>query len=88
MDKKENQILCRPDVQTLYIDHFVFHRTFDGHVLLSGIQESPGMRVEQLRFLITEKQAAFFAEQLKALLMDPPGKNAEPSTPSGTANNK
>ena len=75
MDKKENPILCRPDIQTLYIDNFIFHRTCDGHVLLSGIQESPGMRVEQCRFMITEKHAARFAETFKDLLTESPEKS-------------
>ena len=74
MKKEEKMVLCRPDIQTLYIDNFVFHRTHDGHILLSGIQESPGMRVEQVRCLITEEHANRLADILKKFLVNPPEK--------------
>ena len=79
MDKKEipqpttreKQILCRPDVQTLYIDSFLLHKSREGHILMCGIQDTPGMSVEQVRCMITVQHAIRLADKLKALVEIP-----------------
>ena len=76
MDKKEvsqsttqeKQIFCRPDVQTLYIDSVILRKSQDGHLLICGIQETPGMSVEQVRCMITVQHAIRLADKLKALV--------------------
>ena len=61
---KTQQIIARPDIQTLFIDNFLMHKTADNHIILSGIQNSPGMSVEQMRCTITSAHAIRLAEKL------------------------
>ena len=62
------QFLARPDIQTLFIDKFVFTKRPDRTLIASGIQGVPGMEIEQLRFLITEDHAKNFLDILARLL--------------------
>ena len=64
---KTQQVLGRPDIQTLFIDNFLMHKTADNHIILSGIQNSPGMSVEQMRCIITSAHAIRLAEKLLKL---------------------
>ena len=67
----------RPDVQTLFIDKFVFVKRPDGMLITSGIQGVPGMEIEQLRFLITEDHAKNFLDILAKLLDYYPAKETK-----------
>ncbi len=64
---QQQQILGRPDIQTIFIDNFLMHKTADNHIILSGIQNSPGMSVEQLRCIITTPHAIRLAEKLREI---------------------
>ena len=62
------QFLVRPDIQTLFIDKFVFTKRPDGALIASGIQCVPRLEIEQLRFLISEDHAKNFLDTLAKLL--------------------
>ena len=61
------RIIGRPDLPTLYIDQFIFTRRPDGMFLVSGSQDVPGTRLEQLRFLISPDMAKSVIENLAKL---------------------
>ena len=71
------QFLARPDIQTLFIDKFVFTKRPDRTLIASGIQGVPGMEIEQLRFLITEDHAKNFLDTLAKLLDYYPAKETK-----------
>jgi hypothetical protein len=75
------QFLARPDIQTLFIDKFVFTKRPDRTLIASGIQGVPGMEIEQLRFLITEDHAKNFLDILAKLLDYYPAKEAKQEVP-------
>lgn len=62
------QIIMRPDIQTLFVDKFIFTKRPDGTLITSGIQGVPGLEIEQLRFLMTEDHAKRFLDSLARLL--------------------
>ena len=62
------QFLVRPDIQTLFVDKFIFTKRPDGTLIVSGIQGVPRLEIEQLRFLITEDHAKNFLDTLAKLL--------------------
>lgn len=62
------QVLGRPDIQTLFIDKFLFVKRPDGTLLTCGIQGVPGVEIEQLRFIMTEDHAKRFLDSLSRLL--------------------
>ena len=74
------QFIGRPDIQTLYIDKFIFTRRLDGTVITSGIQRIPGVEIEQLRFLITEDHARNFLDNFAKLIDYYPTKKNTPET--------
>lgn len=74
------QFIGRPDIQTLFIDKFVFTKRQDGTVITSGIQGIPGVEIEQLRFLMTEDHAKKFLDSLSKLLDYYPIKGKAPET--------
>lgn len=67
VNPKNHQILGRPDIQTIFIDSFIINRTPDDHIILSGIQVTPGMSVEQLRCIVTTAHAVRLAEKLQEI---------------------
>ena len=71
----------RPDVQTLFIDKFVFVKRPDGMLITSGIQGVPGLEIEQLRFLMTEEHAKRFLDSLAKLLDFYPVKETKQEVP-------
>ena len=75
------QLIGRPDVQTLYIDKFIFSKRSDGTVITSGIQGIPGVEIEQLRFLITESHAKSLLDNLAKLIDYYPVKKNTPEMP-------
>ena len=62
------QLIMRPDIQTLFIDKFIFTKRADGALIASGIQSVPRLEIEQLRFLISEDHAKNFLDSLARLL--------------------